>query len=93
MERRPTIAYSPMPVVEEAERICDEFQRRRPDTLGSPIDVRTAASPMFVHEDGQPPFEKAPVEGGVMGDDEHDRLQKTAHSIVINAMPGDHTDR
>src|ERR1700736_1059211 len=49
-QRRSTIVRGPMPVMEEAERIGDEFERRRPDALGSPVDVGKAAGPMFVRE-------------------------------------------
>jgi hypothetical protein len=54
MEGGPTIASSTMPVVKEPEGIGDEFERRRTDTLGFPVDIETAARPMFRGEGGKP---------------------------------------
>ena len=85
-----TIARGPMPVMEEPERIRDELQRRRPDTLGSPVNVGKAASPMFGREDRQPPFQKTSVECRVVGDDEHNFSQQVVHSSIVDAVAGDH---
>ncbi len=85
-----TIARGPMPVMEEPERIRDEFKPRRPDTLGSPVDVGKAARPMFCGKDGQPPFQKASIERGVVGDDEHNLSQQVVHSSIVNTMPRNH---
>jgi hypothetical protein len=71
MEGGSTIAPSAMPVVEEPEGIGDEFECRSADALGFPIDIGTAARPMFIGEDAQPSLQEAVVEIGVVGDDEH----------------------
>ena len=72
MEGGPAIACGPMPVVKEPEGIGDEFERRRADTLGLPVDIETAASPMFCGERGKPSLQEAAIEIRVVGDDEDD---------------------
>jgi hypothetical protein len=71
MESGPTIARSPMPVMKEPEGIGDEFESRRADTLGLPVDVDPTACPMFQAEGGKPFFQEVAVEIRVVGDDEH----------------------
>jgi hypothetical protein len=71
MEGGPTIARGPMPVVKEPQRVGDKFQRRRADTLGLPVDIGTAARPMFRGEGRKPFLQEAAVEIRIVGDDEH----------------------
>jgi len=90
MESSPTITRSPMPVVEEAEGIGDEFERRRTNALGFPINIETAARPMFCREDGKPPLQEAAVEIRIMGDDEHYPPQQIVDGAIVDAVIGDH---
>jgi len=60
-----------MSVVKEAKGIGDELKGRRTDALSFPIDIETAACPMFRGKGGKPLLQEAAVERGVVGDDEH----------------------
>jgi hypothetical protein len=56
--------------------IGNEFKSRRADALGIPVDIGTAARPMFGGESGKPFLQEASIESSVMGDDEHDLTEK-----------------
>jgi hypothetical protein len=90
MEGGPTITRSPMPVVKEPEGISDEFERRRADTLGLPIDIETAARPMFGGERGKPSLQEAAIKIRVVGYDKHHSAQQIVDDSVVDAMTGDH---
>src|SRR5690242_5335717 len=90
MEGGTTIAGSPMPVMEEPQRVSDEFERRRTNALGLPVDIETAASPMFRGEGWKPFLQEAAVEISVMGDDEDDPDQQIVDGSIIDAKTGDH---
>src|SRR5689334_16710948 len=90
MERGPAIARSPMPVMKEPERIGDEFERRRADTLGLSVDIETAARPMFFSKGRKPFLQKVAVEIRMMGYDQHHPAQQIIDGTVIDAVPGDH---
>jgi hypothetical protein len=90
MESGPTVARGPMPVVKEPEGIGDEFERRRADTLGLPVDIETAASPMFRGEGWKSFLQEAAVEISVVGDDEHHPAQQIVDGTFVDAVTGHH---
>jgi hypothetical protein len=90
MEGGSTIAPSAMPVVEETERVGDEFERRRADALGFPVNIGMTACPMFRGEGGEPSLQETAVERGVVGDDEHYPPEQIVDGSIINAVTRDH---
>jgi len=72
MKGGPTIDCGLMPLMEKPQRVSDEFKCRRTDSLGLPVDIETAARPMFGGEDGKPSLEEAAIEIRVVGYDKDD---------------------
>ena len=89
MECGPTIARGPMSVVEKPQGIGEEFERRRTDTLGLPINISAATCPMFRREDGEPFLQEAAIEIRVVGDDEHYPPQQIVDGAIVDAVTGD----
>jgi hypothetical protein len=79
-----------MPVVEEAERVGDEFERQRADPLDFPIDIETAACPMFRGEGGKPFLQETAIESRIVGHDEHGPPEQIVHGTIIHALTGDY---
>jgi hypothetical protein len=90
MEGGPTITRRPVPVMEEPQRVGDKFERRRTDTFGLPVDVETAARPMFCGEGRKSFLQEAAVEIRMMGDDEDDPAKQIIDGAFVNPVTGDH---
>src|SRR5271165_3415405 len=90
MEGCPTIAGGPMPVMEETERVGHQFKGRRADALSFPIDIGTAASPVFGNEGGKPFLQETAIESSVMGNHEHGPSQQIVDGSIVDAVTGHH---
>src|SRR6266404_57261 len=60
------------------------------DAFGFPVDIGMAARPVFRGEGGKPSLQEAPVERGVVSDNEHSPPEQILDHSIINALTGDH---
>jgi hypothetical protein len=66
MKSRPAIVRSPMPIMKKPEHIGHELKGRGTDAIGLPVNVNTAARPMFRGENWEPFFQERTIEGRVV---------------------------
>ncbi len=58
--------------------------------LGGPVDLTHRATPGLGAEDRAESLQEAPVEGGVVGDDQGGRRGEGRHGVRIDGLAGDH---
>ena len=81
MEGSPTVARGPVSIMKEAEGICDEFKRRRTNALGLPVDIETAARPMFFREDWNPFLQETAIEISIVAMTRTTRPSKSVMAV------------
>jgi hypothetical protein len=79
-----------MAVVEEPQRVGDEFKSRRADALSLPVNIVATARPVLSGEGRESFFDKAAIEGSMMSDDEDDPPKQIIYGTIVNALAGDH---
>jgi hypothetical protein len=86
MESGPTIARGTMPVVKEAKGIGDEFEGRRTDALGLPVDIN-AGTKRRINAGTKRRFAKRkprPGEAGAFGGDERgEKLDRPGNLYAV----------
>jgi hypothetical protein len=79
--------------VEKPQNIGHELKRGRTDALGLPVNIDTAARPVFGDEGRKPFFQERAIEGRVVGNHVHGLTHQIVDSGIINAVTGHHLVR
>jgi hypothetical protein len=84
------VVLGPVAVEEEAALAGQGRELGSFEPCGGPVDLAHRAGPALVLEGRAEPFGEAAVELGVVGGDDHGRLDEGGHLVGIDALAGHH---